>query len=161
MAGVKPVLAFAIALTALALPACRSVPPELAARDARILEEPRGDYWIGRRVATERTRYWGYVRRPGQLWSKAELVVFNESQKYAPDRLPEHPPEGQKGFQYDNNSEYRLRGRLTGRKVYDPNSDKILPEFLLQDYELLTASPGFLFHPREKRNYLGLPVPPR
>ena len=73
----------------------------------------------------------------------------------------ESPPFGQRGFQFDNNYEYKVRGFFSGRKVYDPNSDKILPEFVLRDYELLSSNPGFLFNPRERRDAFGIPVPPR
>jgi len=141
---------------------CRApVPPEVVARHEAIRGEARGDYWIGRRVAVERTRFWGYVRRPGQLWEEGELVVMNEREKRAPDRLPEVPGAGGVAYQYDNNREYRLRGYLSGRQVYDPNSDKILPEFVLQGYEEIDPRPGWLFHPKEKRDWLGLPQPPR
>lgn len=143
------------------LPACQTTPQEVVARNQRIMLEAPGNYWIGRRVAVKSTRFWGYLRRPRQPWKTAELVVFNEREKLAPDRLPEDPPPGQRGFQYDNNYEYRIHGYFSGRKVYDPNSDKILPEFILQDWQLLNANPGFLFHPRERRDGLGIPEPPR
>jgi hypothetical protein len=107
------------------------------------------------------TRFWGYVRRPQQPWNKAQLVVFNEREKLAPDRLTEMPSGDERGFQFDNNREYRLRGYLSGRQVYDPNSDKILPEFVLQAYQEIDANPGFLFHPRERRDGYGIPIPPR
>jgi hypothetical protein len=145
----------------LLLASCQTSTPELEARNQQILAEPPGDYWIGRRVAVQRTRFWGYVRRPRQLWDRAELVVFNEREKLAPDRLPETAVGGGRRFQFDNNHEYRLRGYFSGRRVYDPNSNKILPEFILQDYAPLSADPGFLFHPRERRDAYGIPVPPR
>jgi hypothetical protein len=89
------------------------------------------------------------------------LVILNEREKAAPDRLAETPGGGERGYQYDDSREYRLRGRLSGRRVYDPNSDKILPEFILEDYEEVNAAPGWLFHPREKRDAFGVPQPPR
>jgi len=137
------------------------VAPEVAARGEAIRMEPMGDYWIGRRVAVERTRFWGFVRRPRQPWEEAQLVVMNEREKAAPDRLPETPVAGGVAYQYDNNREYRLRGYFSGRQVYDPNSDKVLPEFVLQGYEEVNPRPGWLFHPREKRDAFGVPRPPR
>jgi hypothetical protein len=137
------------------------VGPEVAARQEAIRMEPLGDYWIGRRVAVERTRFWGFVRRPRQPWEQAQLVVFNEREKTAPDRLPETPVGGGLAYQYDNNREYRLEGYFSGRQVYDPNSDKILPEFVLRGYEEVNPRPGWLFHPREKRDALGVPRAPR
>jgi hypothetical protein len=43
-------------------------------------------------------------------------------------------------------------GRFTGRKIYDPNSDLILPEFEAIRYELISSTPGWLFKPNEKFN---------
>lgn len=143
-----------------ALPGCQTAAPEVAARNEVIRGEAVGDYWIGRRVAGERTRFWGFVRRPRQTWDEAQLVIFNEREKAAPDRLPEAPGGGGLAYQFDNNREYRLKGYLSGRQAYDPNSDRILPEFVLQGYEEIEARPGWLFHPREKRDALGVPRPP-
>ena len=55
---------------------CRTVAPEVVARDRGIMAEPAGDYWVGRRVAGERTRLWGVVRRPRQTWEQAQVVVL-------------------------------------------------------------------------------------
>src|SRR6184192_3512839 len=52
----------------------------------RIAAEPAGDYFIGRRYVKPNFKFWGYVRRPGQPWSSAQLVMLNENQKLAPDR---------------------------------------------------------------------------
>jgi len=143
------------------LSGCQTVAPEVAERHERIRMEPAGDYWIGRRVAMKPTRFWGFVRWPGERWERGQLVVFNEREKAAPDRLPEVPTGGGLGYQYDHNREYRLRGYLSGRKVYDPKSDLILPEFVLQGYEVIDVNPGWLFHPREKADANGIPQPPR
>jgi hypothetical protein len=53
---------------------------------------------------------------------------------------------------FDHNMEYRFWGRYTGRKIYDPNSNLILPEFELHRFEVLNTSPGWLFDPRERFN---------
>jgi hypothetical protein len=143
---------------AVAMVSCETTPQALIDRNNRILQEPRGDYWIGRRVCVKGTRFWGYVRRPGQLWESGQLVIMNERIKRTPDRLPEGE-DSESHFQFDVNREYQLKGRLTGRKPYDPNSNQILPEFLLEDWRLVDKSPGFIFHPREKKNWLGVPVP--
>ena len=119
-------------------------------RSLAIQNEPRGDHFIGRRFYIERTQFWGYLRRPGQSWDDAKLVIFNEGRKQAPDRLPEMPSGDGMAHGFDNNTEYRIKGRYTGRKIYDPNSDLFLPEFLLTGWEILNESPGWLFHPKEK-----------
>ncbi|WP_156345890.1 hypothetical protein [Verrucomicrobium spinosum] len=108
------------------------------------------DYFIGRRYYIERTQFWGYIRRPGQSWDTSRLVVINENQKSAPDRLPEMPADGGNAHGYDHNREYRMWGRFTGQTIYDPNSDLFLPEFQLTNYELISPAPGWLFHPKEK-----------
>ena len=134
---------------------CESVSPRtkamMDARSAAISAEPRGSYWIGRRYWVMRTQFWGYVRRPGQSWDKAKLVVMNEQIT----RTPDH--QDGVSFGMDNNSEYRLWGRLSGDTVYDPNSNYFLPEFVLQRYDLISANPGYLFHPEERRSVASLP----
>ncbi|MCE9520416.1 MAG: hypothetical protein K8R87_12795 [Verrucomicrobia bacterium] len=119
-------------------------------RRISIQNEPRGDYYIGRRFYIERTQFWGYIRRPGQSWDDSKLVIFNENRKNAPDRLPEMPTGDGMAHGFDNNREYKISGYYTGRKVYDPNSDLFLPEFMLTNWEVRNESPGWLFHPKEK-----------
>jgi hypothetical protein len=142
------------------LPSCETVSVEKETRNRDIATEPLGNYYIGRRVAVQRTRFWGYLRQPRQPWEKAQLVIMNEKEKLAPDRLSEDPVSGP-GFQFDHNYEYKITGYYTGRKAYDPNSDKILPEFMLQSHQLISERPGFLFNPKEKKDVYGIPVPRR
>jgi hypothetical protein len=100
-----------------------------------------GSDWVGRRVWPHpAVRYWGQVKKPNEPWSKARLVVMNERYKHVPDRLPEGG-EGERGHGFDNNYEYRLKGTFSGNEIYDPNSDKVLPEFVLRDYELISKTP--------------------
>lgn len=121
-------------------------------RRAEIAAEAPGDYFIGRRFFIERTHFWGYLRRPQQDWQSSKLVIFNESKMRAPDRLPEMPTGTEMAYGYDHNREYRIWGRFTGRKIYDPNSDLALPEFELQRAEIKNQSPGWLFTPKERFN---------
>ena len=51
-------------------------------------------------------------------------------------------------------------GRFTGEKAYDPNSNQILPEFLLTGYEVLDKNPGWLFSPSDKYNSKSLSLIP-
>lgn len=122
--------------------------PSPKVRKAQIAAEPRGDFYYGRRYFVKKTRFWGYLREPGQSAKKARLVIFNESQKRSPDRLPEYG-EG-KRYGFDNNYQYRIYGRFTGRKLYEPNSNQFLPEFLLTDYQLVSKNPGWLFSPADR-----------
>lgn len=123
--------------------------PSVSERAAMIAAEPRGDFFYGRRYYVPKTRFWGYLRKPGQSWNSARLVIFNESQKRNPDRLPEDGPAGRR-YGFDQNYEYRLKGRYTGRTLYEPNSNQFLPEFLLSDYTLLDKNPGWLFTPADR-----------
>ncbi len=144
-------------LLGLSLTSCETFDPKIKqVRDAQIRAEPNGDFYVGRRFYTWRTRYWGYLRRPGQLWDTAKLTIINERNAQQPDRLPEAPDSGP-AHGFDHNHEYRLYGSYSGRTIYDPNADLMLPEFVLTKWERLSATPGFLFDPREKYDYRQLP----
>ncbi len=103
-----------------------------------IASEPPGDYWIGRRYYKPVYKFWGYVRRPGQPWSTAQMVMMNEKQKLAPDRA-------QNAIGSDNNYEYKLYGNFSGDKVYEPASNGIYPEFVLRNYTLVSTNPPPIF----------------
>ncbi len=105
----------------------------------KIAAEPPGDYFIGHRYFKGSVyKFWGYVRRPGQPWSIARLVVFNEKEKLAPDRE-------KLSFGSDNNYEYKLYGNFSGENVYEPASNGVYPEFVLRGYELISTNPGPIF----------------
>ncbi len=112
-----------------------------ASRTAMIAEinaEPPGDYFIGRRYYKVDYKFWGYIRKPGQAWSTAQMVMLNENQKLAPDREL-----GKIGS--DNNYEYKLFGHFSGETVYEPASNGKYPEFILKGYELKTISPAKIY----------------
>ena len=112
---------------------------QLAQRNA-ILSEPQGDYFIGRRYYNPTYKFWGYIRKPGQPWRTAQLVMLNEKQKLAPDRE-------ENALGSDNNCQYRIFGRFTGDTVYEPASNHLYPEFLLTGYELTDRNPPSIFAP--------------
>ncbi len=135
---------FDILLAAFFFSGCGTTIPEgiqqarLAAAQS-IQAEPPGDYFIGRRYfKIPEFKFWGYLRRPGQPWSTAQLVMFNEKQKLAPDRE-------QLNFGFDNNYEYRIYGSFSGDKVYDAGSNGFYPEFVLNKYELISTHPTPIF----------------
>ena len=134
--------------------------PSVEERAAKIATEPTGDFYYGRRYFVEKTRFWGYLRKPGQPWSRAKLVIFNEQKKTNPDRLPEDGPAGQR-YAFDNNYEYKIRGYFTGRDDYEPNSNQFLPEFMLTGYELLDSNPGWIFQPNDHYERLRITLYPR
>jgi hypothetical protein len=145
------------AVAGLCLPSCESYDPAAkVARDAVIRQEPQGDYYVGRRFYTWRCRFWGYLRRPGQTWDTAKLVIINERNAKQPDRLPEAPESGN-AHGFDHNHEYRIQGSYSGRTIYDPNADLFVQEFVLSKWDRISAAPGFLFDPRESYDYRRLP----
>jgi hypothetical protein len=104
-----------------------------------IAAEAPGDYYVARRYyKIPQYKFWGYVRKPGQPWNTAQLVVLNEKEKLAPDRE-------QLNFGFDNNYEYKIWGRFSGDKVYDAGSNGFYPEFVLKKYELISVSPPPIF----------------
>lgn len=131
-----------VCIAALFLSGCASEPQGIqqsrGAATAAIQNEPPGDYYIGRRYYKPMYKFWGYVRRPGQPWSTAQLVMLNEKQKLAPDRQVEK-------FGSDNNYEYKLFGNFSGEPVYEPASNKVYPEFVLKDYEVISTNPPPIF----------------
>lgn len=140
--AVRP-LPFLLSLLALLLPGCETPIPQgiqEARRElaTRIAAEPAGDYYIGRRYYKPDFKFWGYVRKPGQPWSTAQMVMLNEKQKLAPDREALN-------FGYDNNYEYKLYGYFSGEKVYEPASNGIYPEFVLKGFELMSRNPPPIF----------------
>ena len=122
-------LATNVVLGALFFAGCETVPQGIQQARVEMVQqiaaEPSGDYYIGRRYYKPDYKFWGYVRKPGQPWSTAELVMLNEKGKLAPDRE-------RLEFGSDNNYEYKLYGYFSGDKVYEPASNGIYPEFVLK-----------------------------
>jgi len=131
-----------VLLVALFFTGCETVPAGIQqakiAMAQHIAAEPPGDYFIGRRYFKPNFKFWGYVRRPGQAWSTAQLVMLNEKQKLAPDRE-------RLSFGSDNNYEYKLYGYFSGDKVYEPASNGVYPEFVLKGYEEISTNPPPIF----------------
>jgi hypothetical protein len=146
-------LASNLLIGALFLNSCEAVPQGIQQARIemaqRIAVEPAGDYYIGRRYYKPDFKFWGYIRRPGQPWTTAELVMLNEKQKLAPDRE-------QLEFGNDNNYEYKLYGEFSGDKVYEPASNSVYPEFILKGYELISTNPAPIF----KSQLRGSPTAP-
>jgi len=132
-------LAAAVTLTGCAtLGESRAVTAARAAMNAEIQAEKPGDYFVGRRYYKVDYKFWGYIRKPGQPWTEAKLVMLNENKHLAPDR-----ESGTLGA--DNGSEYKLLGSFSGDSVYEPASDGFYPEFVLTGYELRSSTPAPIF----------------
>jgi hypothetical protein len=91
---------------------------ERTAMREKIQAEPPGDYFVGRRYYKPEFHFWGYVRKPGQPWNSAQLVILNEKKVLAPDR------------------EHLNIGSV---------SNRVLPEFVLEGYELISTHPAPIF----------------
>lgn len=138
----------ALAALALAflLPACATLDPDIARRadmNQAIHAEPKGDYFMGRRMYKQDYKMWGWVREPGKPWKSAKLVMFNEQQSLAPDRARDQ-------IGSDNNYEYRLRGYFSGQTVYEPASDGFYPEFVLTGYEVVSTNPPSIYQTKRQ-----------
>ena len=134
--------------------------PTESERSAQIASEPTGDFYYGRRYYVEKTRFWGYLRKPRQSPKRAKLVIFDESQKKSPDRFSENGA-GDRRYAFDNNFEYRIQGFYTGKEAYEPNSNQILPVFKLTGYELVNRNPGWLFSPSDRYDRVRITLTPR
>lgn len=120
---------------------CATADPQGASRQALLADiktEAPGTYYIGRRYHKVDYKFWGWVRKPGEPWSAAVMVMLNENGKLAPDREL-----GKIGS--DNNYEYKLFGSFSGQRVYEPASNGFYPEFVLKSYELKSVSPGLIY----------------
>ena len=134
--------------------------PTAQERRASIANEPTGNFLYGRRYYVQKTRFWGYLRKPRQSATNAKLVIFREDRKRNPDRLPENGSPGAR-YGFDNNYEYKIRGNYTGETAYDPNSNQFLPVFMLTGYEVANRNPGWLFSPADHYNPYKITLKPR
>lgn len=105
---------------------------------AAIAQEKPGNYYIGRRFYKVDYHMWGWVKKPGEPWKKAKLVMLNEQKTLAPDRQKNK-------IGCDNNYEYQLYGYFSGDRVYEPASDSFYPEFVLTKAVLINTNPPLIF----------------
>ncbi len=120
----------------------------LRIREAEIAKETPGDYYVGRRYWIPYTRFWGYLRKPGQSWRESKLVMMDERNCLTPDRGIEPPTEGAV-FGTDNNVEYIVKGTYTGANAYDSGTNQVLPIFRPTSFKVRNNKPGYLFVPSE------------
>lgn len=149
----KKLILLSLSLACLPLTQCNTTLDDqkaIAGREQFITSEPKGNYYIGRRYHVPATRFWGYLRKPGTSWRDAKLVIMDESSKLVPDRYPEVG--STPAYAFDDNYEYRIYGKYTGKIGYEPNSNLPLPIFKLTGYELINKNPGWLFKPSEERS---------
>jgi hypothetical protein len=135
---VGKVLVAGLLLTSCLTTAPSGIQQAKIAATQQIAAEQPGDYFIGRRYYKPDYKFWGYIRKPGQPWSTAQLVMLNEKDKLAPDRE-------QLNFGSDNNYEYKLFGQFSGQTVYEPASNGFYPEFLLKNYQIISTNPPPIF----------------
>ncbi len=109
-----------------------------SAIDASIAHEKSGNYYIGRRFYKIDYHMWGWVKKPGEPWKQAQLVMMNEQKTLVPNRA-----QGKIGS--DNDYEYFLYGFYSGDKVYEPASDAFYPEFVLTKAVLIDKAPPLIY----------------
>ena len=136
--GLLASLALALLLTGCEAPIVMQTPQDRAAVSAVIASEVPGDYFVGRRFYKVDYKMWGWVKKPGEAWKQAQLVMFNEQKMLAPDRA-------RSAIGSDNNYEYKLSGYFSGEKVYEPASDTIYPEFVLTGASVISTNPPLIF----------------
>lgn len=123
-------------------PSARDIAKARAAMEEEIRHEKPGAYFVGRRYYKVDYKMWGYLRKPGESWIDSRLVVLNEDKTYAPDRAAN-------AIGSDNGFEYKISGRFSGQDVYEPASNGIYPEFILERAELISKTPGPIFKNRK------------
>lgn len=145
----KIITALLVSMTLTQCHSLRSDCEALQEREAAIAQEEKGEYFVGRRYYIPLCRFWGYLRKPGQSWREAQLVMMDETLVHTPDRGPEKPLPNAT-FGTDQNVEYTIEGAYTGKKAYDPSTDQILPVFRPTAFHIRKLEPGFLFVPSEE-----------
>lgn len=130
--------AIVITLTGCEAPIVYQTPQDRQAISAAISGEKPGPYFVGRRFYKVDYKMWGWVKKPGEPWKSAQLVMFNEQKKLAPDRE-------RNAIGSDNNYEYRLTGSFSGQKIYEPASDSFYPEFVLTGATVISTNAPLIF----------------
>jgi hypothetical protein len=101
--------------------------------------------YIGRRWFVQAPRstcqFWGYLKKPGESWHRARLVIMDAQAGVSPPDLAPVAP-GPPFYGEDHNCEYAVEGDFTGQRAYDPNSDLELPLFAARRFTLLNRNPG-------------------
>lgn len=133
-----PVAGILLLLTACEAPIVYQTPADRAAIDRSVADEKPGGYFVGYRFYKADYHMWGWVKKPGQPWKDANLVMLNEQKTLAPDRA-------RNTIGIDNNTVYRLTGSFSGQQVYEPASDSFYPEFVLTGAAVMTTNPPLIF----------------
>ncbi len=137
-----PILCLVLLASCATTPTPKELALARASMEEAIPKEPKGNYFVGRRYYKVDYKMWGYVRRPREPWVNSQLVMFNEDKVLAPDRA-------QNSIGSDNGFEYRLYGRFSGERIYEPASNGIYPEFVFERAELISQTPGPIFKNRK------------
>ena len=111
-----------------------------------IKNEPPGNYYIGRRYYKVDYKFWGYIRKPGQPWSTAKLVMMNEQKMLAPDRA-----KGTLGS--DHGYEYKLSGDYLRPNRLRAGQQQLLPRIRGHQLRIYLGHPAAHYpDPRRQRS---------
>ena len=111
------------------------------AQSQAILREPPGDYYVGRRYYNPNYKFWGYVRKPGQQWREAKLVMLNENGRSW------RPTANRISSAWTTTSSTTCTGISPDQTVYEPASNRFYPEFMLTGWEIADKTPPSIFPP--------------
>ncbi|MEM1059228.1 MAG: hypothetical protein AAGK14_08260 [Verrucomicrobiota bacterium] len=93
----------------------------------------QGKKFIGHRYFVEKGIGWGWIKSPGQRWSRARWSAIKEQPNdglLSPHRkLPRASG--------DHEHEYELYGYWADYDAYDPKWNQLLPVFIIQSYQPL------------------------
>jgi len=89
--------------------------------------------YIGHRYYVEKGIGWGWIKAPGQRWSKARWAAIKEQ----PNDGLVSPHRKLTKASGDHEHEYELVGHWADYDAYDPKWNQLVPVFILQSYKSL------------------------
>ncbi|MEM9444135.1 MAG: hypothetical protein AAGA18_02170 [Verrucomicrobiota bacterium] len=113
-----------------------------------------GDVFIGQRHCQYKYSGWGWMKKEKESWSSARWVMIKE----IPGRhkVPHRYLSDEHG---DHGIRYKMWGRFADYKGYEPNTDRLVPIFILRGWEVIGVGepinkklPAFKTVPRTPRS---------
>ncbi|MFQ3669913.1 MAG: hypothetical protein SNJ84_00485 [Verrucomicrobiia bacterium] len=91
-----------------------------------------GEFFVGHRAVHAKYTGWGWIRRPNEPWARARWAMLMErpGEMPAPHRFLPQPGD-------DHAVEYRLFGRFSETKGYEPYFDILVDVFVLEGFEVI------------------------
>lgn len=124
----------------------------LHAQSADTPSQAARPYYVGHRYFMDRGIGWGWVKKPGETWSRGQWVALKEN----PEKGYVAPFRKLRSRSADHDVEYKLYGYFADYKAYDPKFNDLLPVFVIEGYETigpaapLDLRPGSIGQVRER-----------